>query len=183
MTGWTRRELVTTLAGFTAGAAFPRGELAAPPADGGVRFLPEMEAVARWIEETPRERVVEEAVAWIRAGLPKRLLVGGLFLAGIRSIKPRPVGFKFHAVMVIAAAHELAFDSPADEPPADKARDRFTAAMDAWDVMRPTGRSRRSPARRVPPRSPTCSGHTPSATGETSATRQSSPPTPSARLI
>ena len=107
-------------------AAFPRAKLAAAAVPvSGVRFLPEMEAVARWIEETPRERVVEEAVARIRAGLPERLLVGGLFLAGlflaglflagIRSIKPRPVGFKFHAVMVIAAAHELAFDSPADE--------------------------------------------------------------------
>src|SRR5262249_34891358 len=34
-------------------------------------------------------------------------LLAGLFLAGIRNIKPRPVGFKFHAVMVINSAHVL----------------------------------------------------------------------------
>lgn len=166
--GWSRRDLLAALAGgvATGSALGPRGAAAG---DGVVRLLPEMEAIARWIEETPAERIVEEAAARIRGGLPYRLLVGGLFLAGIRSIKPRPVGFKFHAVMVVAAAHDLALDAPADErllpffwaleyfkacqaqdvkegdwslgpvaeaavPPADKARERFVAAMDAWDA-------------------------------------------------
>lgn len=77
-----------------------------------VQFRPEMEDVVRWIEKTPRDRILEEAVAQLKAGLPYRQLVGGLFLAGIRNIKPRPVGFKFHAVMVISAAHQLALDAP-----------------------------------------------------------------------
>src|SRR4051794_31240634 len=72
-----------------------------------VRFRPEIEPVVRWIEETPREQILEKAVAELKAGLSYRSLLGGLFLAGIRNIKPRPVGFKFHAVMVINSAHLL----------------------------------------------------------------------------
>src|SRR5438309_1918639 len=31
----------------------------------------------------------------------------GLFLAGVRNVQPRPVGFKFHTVLVINSAHML----------------------------------------------------------------------------
>lgn len=77
-----------------------------------VRFGPEMEPVVRWIEMTPRDRVFQTAVEELKKGLSYRQLLGGLFLAGIRNIKPRPVGFKFHAVMVIDAAHQLGLDAP-----------------------------------------------------------------------
>lgn len=79
---------------------------------GIVQYRPEMEEVVRWIEQTPRERILEEAVSRLKKGLPYRQLVGGLFLAGIRNIKPRPVGFKFHAVMSISSAHQLSLDAP-----------------------------------------------------------------------
>ena len=72
-----------------------------------VRFRPEIEPVVRWIEETPREQALEVAVAHLKEGLSYRDLLAGLFLAGIRNIKPHPVGFKFHAVMVINSAHLL----------------------------------------------------------------------------
>jgi hypothetical protein len=72
-----------------------------------VHFRPEIEPVVRWIEETPRDRVFEVAVEQLKAGLSYRDLLAGLFLAGIRNIKPRPVGFKFHAVLVINSAHLL----------------------------------------------------------------------------
>ena len=72
-----------------------------------VRFRPEIEPVVRWIEETPREQAFEKAVVELKDGLSYRSLLAGLFLAGIRNIKPRPVGFKFHAVMVINSAHLL----------------------------------------------------------------------------
>ncbi|ODT98579.1 MAG: hypothetical protein ABS79_05645 [Planctomycetes bacterium SCN 63-9] len=72
-----------------------------------VRFRPEIEPVVRWIEETPRDKVFEAAVSNLKHGLSYRSLLAGLFLAGIRNIKPRPVGFKFHAVMVINSAHSL----------------------------------------------------------------------------
>ncbi|MGE3820725.1 MAG: hypothetical protein AB7I30_15035 [Isosphaeraceae bacterium] len=72
-----------------------------------VRLRPEIEPVVRWIEETSRDRVFETAVDRLRKGLSYRDLMAGLFLAGIRNVKPRPVGFKFHAVMVINSAHLL----------------------------------------------------------------------------
>src|SRR5262245_13271239 len=72
-----------------------------------VRFRPEIEPVVRWIEETPREQALDVAIAKLKEGLSYRDLMAGLFLAGIRNIKPRPVGFKFHAVMVINSAHLL----------------------------------------------------------------------------
>src|SRR5262249_34198739 len=80
-----------------------------------VQFRPEMEGIVRWIEETPRDKLLEQAVEKLKSGLSYRQLVGGLFLAGIRNIKPRPVGFKFHAVMVIGAAHQLSLDAPATD--------------------------------------------------------------------
>lgn len=76
-----------------------------------VRFRPEMEGIVKWIEETPREQILERAVERLKAGMSYRQFVAGLFLAGIRNIKPRPVGFKFHAVMVIGSAHQLSLDA------------------------------------------------------------------------
>ena len=80
-----------------------------------VRFRPEIEPVVRWIEETPRDRIIETALGHLKKGLSYRDLLAGLFLAGIRNIKPRPVGFKFHAVMVINSAHLLGQTSAVDE--------------------------------------------------------------------
>ncbi|HEV3120251.1 MAG TPA: hypothetical protein VGY53_00040, partial [Isosphaeraceae bacterium] len=72
-----------------------------------VQFRPEIEPVVRWIEDTPRDRVFDTAISELKAGLSYRDLLAGLFLAGIRNVQPRPVGFKFHAVMVINSAHML----------------------------------------------------------------------------
>ncbi|RUL83098.1 hypothetical protein [Tautonia sociabilis] len=80
-----------------------------------VRFRPEIEPVVRWIEETPRDRILEAAVEHLGGGLSYRELLSGLFLAGIRNIKPRPVGFKFHAVMVINSAHLLGQSAPVED--------------------------------------------------------------------
>jgi hypothetical protein len=57
------------------------------------------------IEDTPREKLVEAVVAKIREGAAYRDVVGALLLAGVRNVRPRPVGFKFHAVMVVHACH------------------------------------------------------------------------------
>jgi hypothetical protein len=80
-----------------------------------VRFRPEIEPVVRWIEETPRDKAMEAAIAHLKGGLSYRDLLSGLFLAGIRNVKPRPVGFKFHAVLVINSAHLLGQSASADE--------------------------------------------------------------------
>ena len=80
-----------------------------------VRLRPEIEPTVRWIEETPRDVILDTAIKHLRDGLSYRDLMAGLFLAGIRNIKPRPVGFKFHAVMVIHSAHLLGQTADVDE--------------------------------------------------------------------
>jgi hypothetical protein len=98
-----------------------------------VRFGPDMEPIIRWIENAPRDRIIEEALQRLGAGLSYRRLLGGVFLAGIRNIKPRPVGFKFHAVMVVSSAHQLALDAPQDDRliPLLWALDNFKASQEA----------------------------------------------------
>ena len=80
-----------------------------------VSFRPEIEPVVRWIEETPRDKVIEVGVDHLKRGLSYRDLLAGLFLAGVRNIKPHPVGFKFHAVMVINSAHLLGQTASVDD--------------------------------------------------------------------
>jgi hypothetical protein len=70
-----------------------------------VRFHPDIEPLVRLIEDTPQERVLEEIAAKIRRGVSYPEVVAALFLAGVRNIQPRPVGFKFHAVLVVNSAH------------------------------------------------------------------------------
>ena len=39
-------------------------------------------------------------------------MLTALLLAGVRSVQPRPVGFKFHAVLVVNSAHIASLASP-----------------------------------------------------------------------
>jgi hypothetical protein len=77
-----------------------------------VRFAPEIEPLVRLLEDTPRERVLEEVAARVRKGVPYRDVLAALLLAGVRNIQPRPVGFKFHAVLVVNSAHLASLASP-----------------------------------------------------------------------
>src|SRR4029453_9410614 len=78
-----------------------------------VRFDSGIEPLVRLLEDTPRERLVEEIAVRIRKGLTYREILAALLLAGTRSVQPRPaVGFKFHAVMVVHSAHLIAQTSP-----------------------------------------------------------------------
>ncbi len=80
-----------------------------------VRLRPEIEPLVRLLEDTPRERVLEEVAARIRRGLAYPDLLAALLLAGVRNIQPRPVGFKFHAVLVVNSAHLASLASPASD--------------------------------------------------------------------
>jgi hypothetical protein len=51
----------------------------------------------------------------IKQGLNYRELLAALLLAGVRNIQPRPVGFKFHAVLVVNSAHLASIASPDSE--------------------------------------------------------------------
>jgi hypothetical protein len=80
-----------------------------------VRLDPSIEPVVRMIEETPRNRLLEEVAARLKGGLSYRDLLAGLLLAGVKNVEPRPsVGFKFHAVLVVNSAHLASLASPAE---------------------------------------------------------------------
>ena len=80
-----------------------------------VRFRPEIEPLVRLIEETPRQKLLEEIGARIRKGASYRDVLAALQLAGVRNIQPRPIGFKFHAVLVVNSAHLASLASPDSE--------------------------------------------------------------------
>src|SRR4051812_12749746 len=103
----TRRNFVTGTAGaFAFLNALPEVKGAAGPT------LPQLASVAsdieplvRLIEDTRRADVITRVVEQIRKGTSYQELLSAVFLAGVRGIQPRPVGFKFHAVLVINSAH------------------------------------------------------------------------------
>lgn len=67
---------------------------AADTALGGsfVQFRPEIEPLVRLVEETPRNRLLEEVASRIHRGTTYREILSALLLAGVRNIQPRPVG-------------------------------------------------------------------------------------------
>ncbi|MBI3410948.1 MAG: hypothetical protein HY040_21650 [Planctomycetes bacterium] len=65
----------------------------------------DVEPLVRFVEDTPRERLLEGVAERIRGGIGYQQLLAALMLAGVRGIQPRPVGFKFHAVLVVNSAH------------------------------------------------------------------------------
>src|ERR1051326_5167362 len=77
-----------------------------------VRFHPDIERLVRFLEDTPREKLLEEVGARIRRGLSYRELFASVLLAGFRNIQPPPVGFKFHSVLVVNSAHLASLSSP-----------------------------------------------------------------------
>ena len=121
-----------------------------------VRFHPDIEPLVRLLEETPRERVLEEVAARIRRGLSYREVLAALLLAGVRDIQPRPVGFKFHAVLVVNSAHLASLASPDSERwlPIFWAIDQFKSSQAAdvregdW-TMGPVEEAKVPPAQRA----------------------------------
>ncbi len=103
---------------------------------GAVRFSPEMEPLVRLVEDTPRERLLEEIGSRVKSGTPYRDVLAALLLAGVRNIQPRPVGFKFHAVLVVHSAHLAAQNAPDSDRwlPVFWALDQFKSSQ-ARDVQ------------------------------------------------
>jgi len=81
-----------------------------------VRLDAGIEPLVRLIEDSPRTELLEKVAQRIRQGTTYQEVVASLFLAGIRNLAPRPtVGFKFHAVMVVNAAHLESLAAPENE--------------------------------------------------------------------
>jgi hypothetical protein len=120
-----RRRFVTR--SLQAGAIAALGDfsflhgLPAPAADNDKtarRLVPlssEIEPLVRLIEDTQRGQLLERIVAEVRKGTSYEELLSAVFLAGVRGIQPRPVGFKFHAVLVINSAHLASLRAPDKE--------------------------------------------------------------------
>lgn len=118
-----RRQFLQTAAlGSAIGAAAELGFLDALPRvsageaqldRGLVPLSAEIEPFVRLIEETPRNRLLEEVAQRIRGGASYRQVLAALLLAGVRNVQPRPaVGFKFHSVLVINACHVASLSGP-----------------------------------------------------------------------
>jgi len=59
-----------------------------------VQLKPEIEPMVRLLEETPREKLLEEVADRIHKGTTYREVLAALLLAGVRNVEPRPsVGF------------------------------------------------------------------------------------------
>lgn len=85
----------------------------AAPDPKGVRLRPEIAPTVRLLEETPRDRLLEEVGSRIKSGrLNYQQILAALQLAGVRNVQPRPVGFKFHCVLVVNSAHLASLSSP-----------------------------------------------------------------------
>ena len=69
------------------------------------RLCSDIEPLVRLIEDTPRNKLLEAVAVKMHEGIGYQQLLTALFLAGVRGIQPRPVGFKFHAVLVVNSAH------------------------------------------------------------------------------
>jgi len=66
----------------------------------------DVEGLVRLIEDSPRNRLLEEIGSRIRTGSANyQQILSAIMLAGVRSIQPRPVGFRFHCVLVVNSAH------------------------------------------------------------------------------
>lgn len=78
-----------------------------------VRLDSSIEPLVRLIEETPRERLMEEVAGRIKKGTSYREVLAALLLVGVKNVEPRPsVGHKFHAVLVVNSAHLASMSSP-----------------------------------------------------------------------
>ncbi len=78
-----------------------------------VRLGGEIEPVVQLLEKTSRDRLLEEIGSRVRSGkLAYQQILAALQLAGVRNVQPRPVGFKFHSVLVVNSAHLASMSAP-----------------------------------------------------------------------
>jgi len=78
-----------------------------------VRLDSGIEPLVQLVERTSRDQLLEVVAAQIRRGATYQEVLAALQLAAVRNVQPRPaVGFKFHSVLVVNAAHLASLASP-----------------------------------------------------------------------
>ena len=103
-----RRKFLRATGSAAALSLSGRLSLARPP--------PEVGALHRLMEETPRERVATELAALIRDGLNHHRTLTALAIATSRRVQPFPhVGFKYHTVLALQSVHLTALNLPHEE--------------------------------------------------------------------
>jgi hypothetical protein len=109
-----RRDFLrTTASGAALAGLLPRVSLADARLDPRyVRWGTGLDPLVKLIEETPREKLTEEMGSRVKKGLAYNETLAALFLAAVRNVQPRPVGFKFHCVLAINAAHQASLSGP-----------------------------------------------------------------------
>ncbi|HEX6810137.1 MAG TPA: hypothetical protein VF384_00815 [Planctomycetota bacterium] len=100
------------LGGLAAIAIAPPGRATQPQDPASPPDLGQLITIAR---STPRDEMVGKAIALHRGGASWRDLLGAAFLAGVRDVRPRPVGYQFHCVLMTASAYQIAEALPEGE--------------------------------------------------------------------
>lgn len=118
---FSRRRLLSSSAALAAGGISLPFLSKLPLANAGpldvkhVQFSADVAPLVALIEETPREELLPRVAEAIKKGATYNDVLSALFLAGVKNIRPRPVGFKFHAVLVVNSAHLASQAAPEDQ--------------------------------------------------------------------
>ncbi len=106
-----RRVFLASLAAGAAGAMIPWSRI--PARVPGPRS--EIADLAARMRAIPRDACFDLTAEAIRSGTDLASYLGAVFLAGVHDVKPRHVGGKLHAVMVVESMFRLADGAPRDE--------------------------------------------------------------------
>lgn len=118
---FSRRRLLSSSAALAAGGLSLPFLAKLPTAHAGpldvkhVQFSADVAPLVALIEETPKEELIGRVASAIKKGATYNNVLSALFLAGVKNIRPRPVGFKFHAVLVVNSAHLASQAGPEDQ--------------------------------------------------------------------
>ena len=76
---------------------------------------PGLDELAAQLGAVSREQAFDVAVRAIEAGATPQDLLGAVLVAGVHDIRPRHLGGKLHALMMVESAFQLAADAPRDD--------------------------------------------------------------------
>ncbi len=85
-----------------------------PPADNPASRT-DLHALAELARRTPRRDLPKTCRQLHAQGVDWRDLLGAAFLAGIRDVQPRPVGFAFHCVLMTWSGYQIGFAVPPED--------------------------------------------------------------------
>jgi hypothetical protein len=105
----TRREFLGGLAGSALAGALMRSLPLLPG-----RVPDEVEDLVRWIADVPHEKATAQLVDRLKKGLALEPLLAALYLAGVRHVEPRPLGFKYHCVLQMPSLWSVMQALPAE---------------------------------------------------------------------